>query len=152
MTDAEKFTVKCPACEQSYEVSVRLQDHVGATVDCKLCGELLLIHEGTGLGARLTKFHEHLHERDGRWPADGKGTGFVEVSDYPPTAAKIMRALNQSDTGLNLWLDTGLLSVAAGQRIAACRAQWEHGDINSVECEAKISRILLEPLNVTCAD
>lgn len=59
----------------------------GATTDCRVCDELLIIpaeqFEGQDpdsypLNVHMPLFHLYLHEQDPRWPADGAGTGYAE--------------------------------------------------------------------------
>lgn len=65
------------------------QDLGGATTDCVVCDELLIIpreqfegQDPTGFPAEVHAplFHKHLNQQDPRWPADGKGTGYVEFA------------------------------------------------------------------------
>lgn len=58
-----------------------------ATIDCTVCGELLMIpaEQFEGLNPNLFPFHVHLplfhvymNAQDSGWPKDGRGTGYVE--------------------------------------------------------------------------
>lgn len=61
---------------QAMRPSVWKYTIAGSTADCPVCGALLIfVNEHY---ARL--FHKYMHEQDPRWPIDGAGTGYVEVS------------------------------------------------------------------------
>lgn len=53
----------------------------GATMDCRICDELLIFPRETTIGTcvRGRAFHVYLNERDRRWPADGRNTYSVAV-------------------------------------------------------------------------
>jgi hypothetical protein len=65
----------------------------GATTDCAVCGELLIIPaeqfedldldldldlDAYPFEVHMPLFHLYLNRQDPRWPADGAGTGFAE--------------------------------------------------------------------------
>lgn len=61
----------------------------GCTTDCNVCGELLIIPReqfGDHLSDRYPfnvhapLFHVWMNRQDPRWPVDGRGTGYVEIS------------------------------------------------------------------------
>lgn len=52
----------------------------GATVDCPECGQLLIFKTDTEkFELRALDFHKYLHSKNPEWPAEGEGTGYVEV-------------------------------------------------------------------------
>lgn len=71
--DHKPAVLTCPGCEKKFVVCVC--NVTSATADCpnEECGMLLLIEDG-----KVYDFHKKLHERDPRWPADGKGTEYIE--------------------------------------------------------------------------
>lgn len=69
----------CPSCATHIEKLTPeiLKANEGATCDCPLCDVLLIIKE-----QRLVEFHSWMNEQTkGQWPKDGKGTGFVEITE-----------------------------------------------------------------------
>jgi hypothetical protein len=68
----------CPCCATHIEKltpEIRLANS-GATLDCPNCDTLLIIKDN-----RLYEFHSYMNkETEGLWPADGKNTGFIELS------------------------------------------------------------------------
>jgi hypothetical protein len=77
-------------CEHSFDVSYALEELSGATMDCKECGQLLLLPLGLtydvlpqkqnpgGTVVRALLFHKEMNRQDPAWPADGHGTGVAE--------------------------------------------------------------------------
>ena len=63
----------CPKCSKVIEFKITVLPR-SATCDCSHCGTLLLLEDG-----KLTDFNKTMHERDARWPADGKNTGWIEI-------------------------------------------------------------------------
>jgi hypothetical protein len=64
-----ELTVICPGCNKGFTV---FGD--SGTGDCPHCNLLVLIEND-----KIYDFHKKLHEEDPRWPADGKGTGYIEI-------------------------------------------------------------------------
>lgn len=67
----------CPECKQSFIFTSGTYEQMqNCTCDCPnpKCGILLLVENGI-----VYDFNKKLHERDQRWPADGKGTHSIEV-------------------------------------------------------------------------
>lgn len=64
--------ITCPGCSKE---STIVADEIPAsfTCDCSHCDLLLLVENGVAFD-----FHKKLHERDERWPEDGKGTFVAE--------------------------------------------------------------------------
>ncbi len=67
-------------------------DLSGATTDCRVCGELLIIPAEQFIGQDLhtvpvtlhaPRFHRYLHQQGHRWPADGAGTGTGYIEFAP---------------------------------------------------------------------
>lgn len=78
-----KNTTFCPCCEDTFKTSLFaskrktkkvFKEYKGATLNCPKCGSLLLIEDG-----KIYDFHKRLHERDSRWPIDGKGTYSAQI-------------------------------------------------------------------------
>lgn len=65
--------MNCPECQYEFK-DVFTKEEDGATLDCPKCNALLIYKDG-----EIQNFHEWMHNRDKRWPADGKGTGYIEV-------------------------------------------------------------------------
>lgn len=65
----------------------RFEEHLnkGITFDCPECGNLEVMH-GEILAFQTKSFHKWMHEEaiargdEFVWPADGKGTGYVELA------------------------------------------------------------------------
>jgi hypothetical protein len=53
-----------------------MEDVNGCTTNCSHCGVLLLIEDGVAYN-----FNKKLHEKDSRWPIDGKDTGFLSIKE-----------------------------------------------------------------------
>jgi len=71
-------TFDCPKCDYTMTVedeSITVAECEGATLDCNKCDALLLVKDGAAVD-----FHVEINKRtEGRWPADGAGTGYVEI-------------------------------------------------------------------------
>ena len=70
--------MKCPKCDvdllpDTYGLD-NWSDGEGATLDCISCKGLLIIDNGV-----VCDFHKTLNASNQEWPADGNGTGFVDV-------------------------------------------------------------------------
>ena len=67
--------VDCPICKHDcgYTAAV-LITHNFFTLDCQNCGQLLYNDDGV-----LVDFHARIHEGCPAWPADGRGTGYLEL-------------------------------------------------------------------------
>jgi len=68
--------MNCPNCTNQFKFTdeTTLEQAEGCTMDCPNCSSVLIVNNG-----QVLDFHKFLHEKDSRWPADGKGTGFLEV-------------------------------------------------------------------------
>jgi hypothetical protein len=82
-----RFTTGCGHSWRKRYPKWTVRDLSHASTDCKVCGELLMIpgeqFEGTDPNAypfavHMPLFHAYLHAQDPDWPADGRGTGYVE--------------------------------------------------------------------------
>lgn len=79
MKGHENVRFECPCCKHNVVVedpSYTLAMCEGATMDCPhpSCGALLLVKDG-----KAVEFHEEMStQTNGRWPADGAGTSFIE--------------------------------------------------------------------------
>lgn len=63
-------------CGHVLKMPYSLEEMLGATVDCTVCGKLLMLQVALVKGV---DFHKELNRRNPDWPADGAGTGWVEV-------------------------------------------------------------------------
>lgn len=63
----------CPNCDYIFRDKFK-SDHVGVTLDCPNCGELLIV------GMVLNDFHKYIHSINEEWPEDGKNTSYAEVN------------------------------------------------------------------------
>lgn len=70
------FEFMCPVCLAELEFSVSVEEAEGVTTDCSVCGALLIVKE-----SKVLDFHKWMHSRHSVWPADGIGTGMVNVND-----------------------------------------------------------------------
>lgn len=66
--------ITCPDCGRRLTLpKIQKKKDANGTVDC-YCGTMLLVKRG-----RARNFHQAMHEQtNGRWPADGAGTGYIE--------------------------------------------------------------------------
>jgi len=66
--------ITCPTCGVRFSLpNIEKKRRANGVVDC-YCGELLLVKRG-----RAKNFHREMNKQDNRWPADGKGTAYVEL-------------------------------------------------------------------------
>jgi len=72
--------VTCPVCDQEFEILVKDIPST-ASLNCGKCGASLIIEEGV-----VYPFHEKLHEKDCRWPADGNNTDSVVIEEGDETS------------------------------------------------------------------
>ncbi len=77
----ESRTIECPKCKKTSTVKAE-KIPTSFTANCSHCGELLLV------GGLVKLFHQAINEENPEWPADGAGTGFVEIR---PRGAKLCR-------------------------------------------------------------
>jgi hypothetical protein len=72
----EEIQLLCPKCQKSFRVPdcFTRGDCEGCTMDCPHCQALLIMDKGI-----VKDFHQKLHDEDPRWPADGKGAGYLEL-------------------------------------------------------------------------
>lgn len=84
-----RFTTGCGHSWLRRHSKWRICNLGGATIDCRACGELLIIpreqfkdHRSNRVPfvVHMPTFRKYLNEQDSRWPADGAGTGYV---DFP---------------------------------------------------------------------
>ncbi len=74
------MTLNCPNCKveisgEKYGLTDKeMQGIDHCTLNCYQCNSLLLIDNG-----ELKDFHKTIHEECEAWPADGKGTGHLEI-------------------------------------------------------------------------
>ena len=64
-----ELKVSCPSCKKEFKIYGE-----NGTGDCPHCNLLILMECG-----KIYDFHKKMHEEDSRWPADGKGTGYIEL-------------------------------------------------------------------------
>ena len=67
--------MQCPNCKEwfHFDDDEIISELEGCTADCPHCEALLIIKN-----TYCINFHQYMHSQDGRWPVDGKGTGFIE--------------------------------------------------------------------------
>lgn len=73
-------------CGHRYNRGLAAADVAGCTLDCRVCGELLIIPAETietrfpltWEVVRARRFHHWMHSQDPRWSVDGASTGYVE--------------------------------------------------------------------------
>lgn len=68
--------MQCPNCKLTFDFDDDdlLIELEGCTCDCPHCGSLLIIKH-----THCLDFHQYIHSQDNRWPANGQGTGFIEI-------------------------------------------------------------------------
>jgi len=76
MSDTNDIRFDCPNCGKGFGIPgiSDIAECEGATCDCPNCGDLLLFADG-----KIVDFHAHLNASDPRWPADGAGTGVINI-------------------------------------------------------------------------
>jgi hypothetical protein len=83
-----RFTTGCGHSWRKRYPKWTIRQLAGATTDCKVCGELLIIPPEQFTDSHSMQFPFNVHmprfhlwmwkETNGQWPADGNGTGYVE--------------------------------------------------------------------------
>jgi hypothetical protein len=84
-----RFTTGCGHSWRRRYPKWTVRDLRNATTDCVVCGELLIIPRDQfgemlpdlfPFRVHMPLFHQWMNQQDSRWPADGRGTGYVEFS------------------------------------------------------------------------
>lgn len=84
-----RFTTGCGHSWRKLYPKWTQGDLAGASTDCRVCGELLMIPSEQFTGKDMDRypftvhmplFHKYLNSKDPRWPADGVGTWYSEFA------------------------------------------------------------------------
>lgn len=85
-----RFTTGCGHSWKRRYPKWCVRDLRGATTDCNVCGELLIIPADQFADSESTRFpfdvhmplfHPYMNHQDARWPANGAGTGYAEFGE-----------------------------------------------------------------------
>jgi len=66
--------IVCPECKSGFRSIYSKSYREGCTMDCPKCGALLIFLDGETLS-----FHRRMNSKYSDWPADGEGTGHVDI-------------------------------------------------------------------------
>jgi hypothetical protein len=71
-----KKTIVVTDCGHHFKTGYTAQRMDGCTMDCKVCGNLLIFPRGETVGraVRGRAFHIWMNEQWSLWPADGRGS------------------------------------------------------------------------------
>lgn len=76
--DCYVWTTACPLCGGTIAtIAISAEQMSGATFDCQRCGAELLDDPEAG----VVELHAFIHSKDPAWPADGEGTGYVDLRE-----------------------------------------------------------------------
>ena len=66
--------IVCPDCKEGFSTDYSREEREGATMNCPCCDTLLVFIDGKTLS-----FHKYMNSQYSDWPADGEGTGHVDI-------------------------------------------------------------------------
>lgn len=76
-----RLTHVATECGHEFRTGYRADEMRNCTMDCRGCGQLLIFPRSiSGTSVRALLFHREMNRQDPRWPADGNGTFYSEIT------------------------------------------------------------------------